>query len=152
MTENLGSYDDWIRALREARIFDHINDTSKLDPEKIKPVTLSVPAWAAATMDHKCPDCGWPVYVVDIGSTRYPHCINPECYHSTTFRSITDNLQHSDRMRWEREERTRVKEAKRESERRGRDEEEQRLERATENRVRRILLSYGVKIRGKAET
>jgi hypothetical protein len=148
LTQNPESYDVWIKALREVRIFDHINDTSKLDPDKTKQVTLTFPAWAAASMDHKCPDCGWPVYIVNVGSSQYHYCTNPECYNSVIFRSISDNLQHSDRMKWERLERVRIKKVERER----KAAEERKQDQVIEDRVRRILLSYNITMRRKSKT
>jgi len=152
LTENSASYDDWIRALREVRIIDRYYDTARLDPDKTKQVTLTAPAWAAASMDHKCPDCGWPVYIIAVGSSQYLFCTNPECSNSPIFRSISEGLKHYDQMRWEQRQRNQAKNAKRESEKRSKEKEEQRLEIETENRVRRILLSYGVTPKRRTKT
>jgi len=136
-------YDTWIKAVSEVRLVDHRTNSATLIPEKIKQVTITVPAWAATSMDHKCSSCGWPVYIINVGSSHYHYCTNPECYHSSSFKSIIDSLQHHDQIEWERQERTRKRKA--EAERKA--EESRKLDLLIENRIRRILFSYGVRVR-----
>jgi hypothetical protein len=104
-------YDTWIKTLSEIRIIDHVKQTVTMNPEKTKQVTLTVPAWAAASMDHKCSACGWPVYIIKVGSSQCQSCVNPECFNSPIFHSIVSDLQHADRKAWERKERARARRA-----------------------------------------
>ena len=136
-------YDTWIKAISEIRKFDHKTDSLIYDPEKINLVTISVPEWVAARMLHRCPSCGWPVYVINIGPSQYHYCTNPECIHCNSYNSISSRLQDQDRIVRERRERSGARKA--EAERKA--EENRKLDLLIENRIRRILFSYGIMVR-----
>jgi hypothetical protein len=141
-------YSAWIKAVSEVRKIDHRTDSFILDPEKINLVTISVPAWVAAQMHHRCPTCGWPIYVINIGPSQYHYCTNPECSHCTAFDSISSHLQNQDRIIQERRERIRVRKAERER----KVEEDRKQEQLIESRIRQILFSYGIRVRRKTKT
>ena len=140
------NYEKWMSRLSEVRKWDG-KDGWTLDPEKIKTVTIEVPAWVAARMDYKCPSCGWLVYIINVGPSQFHYCTNPECGNNYSFNSISASLQHQDRMIRERSERIN----KKKNEKIAKAEEERKLDLMIENRIRRILFSYGVKVSKNAE-
>lgn len=104
-----------------------------------------------ASTDNKCPSCGWPVYHYNVESTIFYYCTNPECYHIPIYSRIVDGLKHRDQMKRERHDWNRVKKAEPEGEKRRKAEEDAKQELVIENRVRRILLSYGVDVPRRAK-
>lgn len=136
-------YSKWIKAVSEVRIVSYRNDSITMDPEKIKEVTITVPAWAASDMYHKCRSCGWPVYIVKSASGHSLYCTNPECCYCKSFDPIVFQLQGQDRIIQLRKDRARAKKIEREK----RAQEERKQDQIIEDRVRRILLSFGIKVR-----
>jgi hypothetical protein len=128
-------YDSWIKALSEIRVVDHVKQTVTMNPEKVREVTLTVPAWAAASMDHRCSSCGWPVYIINVGSNQRQSCTNPECFNSPIFRSISSDLQHQDRMKWKRRERAKARKIEREK----KVEEKERLKQLIRDEIRIVF-------------
>ena len=131
------------QTVSDVRIVSYRNDSITMDPDKIKLVTITVPAWAASSMDHKCRSCGWPVYIVKTGSNHYLYCTNPECCYCKSFDPIVSHLQDQDRIIQERK--TRVQAKKDERERKA--EEERKLDRLIEYHVRRMFHSFGMRDR-----
>jgi len=137
------SYEKWFNAIFAVQKINQKGTNLYLDPEKIKPVTITVPAWVAARMDYKCDLCGWPIYVINIGPSQYHYCTNPECSHSKAFDSISAHLQDQDRIVQERRERIRARKA----EKAVKEEEAAKLDQLIEFHVRRMFHSFGMRAR-----
>lgn len=143
MSDRFSFFEEWINPIKKARIYDYQKDQLYLNPESVKPVTLTVPAWVNADMDQVCETCGWPIYPMKIGQCYYQFCTNPECVHSQTYSYIETSLNHEDRMLRERRERS----AKKRAEREAKAEEERKLDHLIESHVRNIFYSFGYQVR-----
>ena len=136
-------YEKWFNAIFAVHKVDQKGIKIYLDPEKVRPVTLTVPAWVNARMDIKCDSCGWPIYPLIVGSNHYLYCTNPECIHCSSYNSISSHLQGQDRIIRERRERFQ----KRRAEREAKAEEERKEELRIENAVRHMFYSFGIRVR-----
>ncbi|MCX6653858.1 MAG: hypothetical protein NTY03_01920 [Candidatus Bathyarchaeota archaeon] len=146
MSRTESSFEKWFNPIKATWIHDYIKQTVHIDPEKVKPVNVSVTPWVNFRMDVICRTCGWPLYQMRIGQTFYEYDINPECPHSHLSGVISNNLQYEDRKIRERRERSQ----KRRAEREAKTEESHKQDLVIENAVRRILFSYGIMVRKKS--
>ena len=133
-------YEKWFNAIFAVQKIDQKGINVYLDPEKIRPVTLTVPAWVNARMDLKCDSCGWPIYPLIVGSNHYLYCTNPECSPSNAFDSISAHLQNQDRV-------IRERSWARKAEKEKKLEEDRKEELRIESAVRRMFYSFGIRVR-----
>lgn len=139
------NFEKWFKPIKDTWLRDYKDGivSIKVDPEKIKPVSVSLTPWIHNSLDRKCEICGWPRYLIKIGLSTYDHCPNPECPNSYLSGMISKGLQNEDQLITNRRERIR----KKREERAAKEKADRELETVIEGKIRQILFSYGIRVR-----